>query len=163
MWLEGADGDWIEITAVDRSERTLQVYNFTVEGQHTYYVLAGDNSLLVHNAGNRKRSDPEQVCPIGPYAGDSIPARSKDRDFTDGERDRIDELGFAFGCHTCGSIDPGAGGRFVPDHQPISSWVPDGTPQRLYPQCRPCSSRQGGWANQLKSVMKGIYEAAIRE
>lgn len=33
-------------TAVD-----AKVYNFTVEGLHTYYVVAGDTPLLVHNSG----------------------------------------------------------------------------------------------------------------
>ncbi|WP_045559509.1 RHS repeat-associated core domain-containing protein [Streptomyces sp. FxanaA7] len=157
-WLSTSAGTRVRITAVERwSELTATVHNLTVSELHTYYVLAGDEALLVHNRGGR--SDPEQVCPIGNYAGGSIPARSKSQRFTDEEHDQIDELGFRFGCHTCGTLDPSGNGRFVPDHQPISSWVPDGTPQRLYPQCRPCSSRQGGWAGRLKSVMKGLYEA----
>ncbi|MEV5485190.1 MULTISPECIES: DUF6531 domain-containing protein [Streptomyces] len=107
----------------------------------------------------RQRSDPEKVCTIGDYAQESIPAQSKSQKFTSEERHQINDLGRQFGCHTCGSKDPmSKGGNFVPDHQPISSWVPDGTPQRLYPQCLPCSRQQAGWARQLAPVMKPLYE-----
>ncbi|MFG2459211.1 polymorphic toxin-type HINT domain-containing protein [Streptomyces sp. NPDC048523] len=159
-WLTTSTGARVQITAVQRwTPLTATVHNLTVNGLHTYYVMVGQEAVLVHNASRRVRSDPEQVCPIGPYAVESIPARSKSQVFTDAEHDQIDDLGFRYGCHTCGILDPGGNGRFVPDHQPISSWVPDGTPQRLYPQCRPCSSRQGGWAGQLKHVMRGLYGA----
>ncbi|WP_420707784.1 MULTISPECIES: DUF6531 domain-containing protein [Streptomyces] len=107
----------------------------------------------------RQRSDPEKVCTIGDYAQESIPAQSKSQKFTSEERQQINDLGRQFGCHSCGSKDPmSKGGNFVPDHQPISSWVPDGTPQRLYPQCLPCSRQQAGWARQLAPIMKPLYE-----
>ncbi|MCX4811802.1 polymorphic toxin-type HINT domain-containing protein [Streptomyces sp. NBC_01239] len=157
-WLSTSSGTRVQITAVKRwTLLTATVHNLTVGELHTYYVMAGTEAVLVHNAG--RRSNPEQVCPIGAYAVESIPARSKSQVFTDEERDKIDDLGFMYGCHTCGILEPGGNGRFVPDHQPISSWVRDGTPQRLYPQCRPCSSRQGGWAGQLKKVMRDVYGA----
>lgn len=160
-WLRTSAGTLVQISAVQRWTQQSTVHNLTVSDLHTYYVLAELTPLLVHNVGGRSgRSDPEQVCPIGPYAVESIPARSKSQRFTDEEYEKIDELGYMFGCHTCGVLDPGPGRRgFTPDHQPISSWVPDGTPQRLYPQCGPCSSRQGGWAGRLKGVMRGIYDA----
>ncbi|MEU6493465.1 RHS repeat-associated core domain-containing protein [Streptomyces sp. NPDC046984] len=158
--LRQPDGTVVVVRAVRNFHQHRTTYDLTVGNLHTYYVLAGATAVLVHNAG--ARSNPEQVCPIGNYAVESIPARSKSQVFTDEEHDQIDDLGFKYGCHTCGSLDPGGNGRYVPDHQPISSWVPDGTPQRLYPQCRPCSNRQGGWAGQLKNVMRGIYEAAVK-
>ncbi|MGG2464407.1 DUF6531 domain-containing protein [Streptomyces sp. RGM 3693] len=107
-----------------------------------------------------QRSDPEQVCTVGDYAQESIPAQSKSQKFTAEERRQVNDLGEQFGCHTCGSKDPmSKGGNFVPDHQPISSWVPDGTPQRLYPQCLPCSRQQAGWARQLAPIMRPLYES----
>ncbi|MGV9845999.1 polymorphic toxin-type HINT domain-containing protein, partial [Streptomyces fungicidicus] len=57
MWLQTAAGTWVQITAIDTAHRTQRVHNLTVEGQHTYYVLAGDNPLLVHND--------EDACPTG--------------------------------------------------------------------------------------------------
>ncbi|WP_180985881.1 hypothetical protein [Streptomyces sp. CB02959] len=100
------------------------------------------------------------MCVVGDYAHESIPAQSKSQKFTAEERQKINDLGEQFGCHTCGSKDPmSKGGNFVPDHQPISSWVPDGTPQRLYPQCLPCSRQQAGWARQLAPIMRPLYES----
>ncbi|MEU8299831.1 DNRLRE domain-containing protein [Micromonospora sp. NPDC048909] len=49
MWLETATGTWVQITAVTRTDRQERVHNLTVEGIHTYYVLAGDSPVLVHN------------------------------------------------------------------------------------------------------------------
>jgi len=81
----------------------------------------------------------------GPYAGDSIPARGPERDFTPEERAAVNEIGQTTGCHTCGTTNPGtASGNFIPDHQPPSKLVEPGTPQQLYPQCLNCSRIQGG-------------------
>jgi hypothetical protein len=91
------------------------------------------------------------VCP-GPFAGDSIPARGADRDFSTTERSVINRLGSEFGCHTCGILDPGTiSGNFVPDHQLPNALNPTDRPQRLYPQCLNCSNLQGGWSRYLKS------------
>ncbi|WP_228039807.1 golvesin C-terminal-like domain-containing protein [Streptomyces chromofuscus] len=49
MWLQTAAGTWVQITAIDNAHRSQKVHNLTVDGQHTYYVLAGDSSVLVHN------------------------------------------------------------------------------------------------------------------
>ena len=63
-------------------------------------------------------SGPTTLTP-GPYAGDSIPAKDSGKVFTPGERDAVDQIGRATGCHTCGNTDPGTkSGHFVPDHQP---------------------------------------------
>jgi len=84
----------------------------------------------------------------GPGRNDkgSIPARGPSRSFTKQERDEINKLGRDHGCHTCGSRDPGTpSGNFIADHQLPNAVNPEGRPQRLYPQCLPCSFRQGGW------------------
>jgi RHS repeat-associated protein len=81
----------------------------------------------------------------GPYAGDSIPARGPERDFTPEERARINEIGRETGCHTCGATDPGTrSGNHIPDHQPANGLNPEGGAQRLYPHCLSCSRIQGG-------------------
>lgn len=81
-------------------------------------------------------------------------------------RQRMDEAGKKFGCHTCGTTNPNGpdatstAGHFVADHiPPASSYnkgkarnsdLPAATTKemsgnvRLYPQCRQCSSGQGG-------------------
>jgi hypothetical protein len=82
----------------------------------------------------------------GPFAGESIPARGPDRNFTDEERAEINRIGIGTGCHTCGTQEPETTtGNFVPDHQLPSALNPIGRAQRLYPQCLTCSRRQGGW------------------
>lgn len=150
-------GTHVQIAKVVHYAKRQRTHDLTVDDVHTYYVVAGATPVLVHNAGGR--SDPEVVCTLGNFAQESIPAASKSQKFTPEERRRIDEIGQAFGCHTCGSIDPFTkSGHYVPDHQPISSWVPNGTPQRLYPQCLPCSRQQAGWARQLAPIMKPLYE-----
>jgi hypothetical protein len=86
---------------------------------------------------------------VGKYAGESIPARSGRRDFTEKERAEINRIGAQTGCHTCGSRDPRTpSGNFILDHQPPTRLIEQGTLQRLYPQCLSCSARQGGLISQ---------------
>jgi hypothetical protein len=87
----------------------------------------------------------------GPFAGESIPARSSGWDFTAAERREINRIMSDTGCHTCGTRDPGTkSGNGIPDHQPVSSLNKDGLPQRLYPHCIVCSRRQGFAAARLR-------------
>ncbi len=87
----------------------------------------------------------------GPFASKSVPARGKAQTFTSGERNQINAIGAESGCHTCGAKVAGTkSGNFVPDHQPVSALVPNGTPQSLYPHCIGCSRSQGGTVSQIK-------------
>jgi len=80
----------------------------------------------------------------GPFASESIPARSHERDFSPLERAEIDRIGRTTGCHSCGTRDPGTlNGHFIPDHQPPSGLNVEDEPQRLYPHCLRCSRLQG--------------------
>lgn len=89
----------------------------------------------------------------GPYAGESIPARGPERDFTVPERREGNRIGLESGCHTCGTRDPGTvPGNFVLDHQLPSALNPPGVAQRLYPQCLTCSRIQGGWTRRLQTT-----------
>jgi hypothetical protein len=90
----------------------------------------------------------------GPYAGESIRARSSKRDFTAQERAEINRIGSQTGCHTCGTREPGTPlGNFVLDHQRASRLNLEGSAQRLFPQCLSCSARQGG--EVTREVNKG--------
>ncbi|WP_415830236.1 polymorphic toxin-type HINT domain-containing protein [Kibdelosporangium persicum] len=53
------DGQYVTVTATHPWTDVRDVYNLTVDGIHTYYVLAGDSALLVHNSGGAK------ICAIG--------------------------------------------------------------------------------------------------
>lgn len=51
-WLTTGSGSRVQITAVKRwTALTATVHNLTVGELHTYYVLAGQTPVLVHNAG----------------------------------------------------------------------------------------------------------------
>ncbi|MGW2614311.1 polymorphic toxin-type HINT domain-containing protein [Streptomyces sp. NPDC001500] len=51
MRLHTATGDAVELTAVRAFDRRQRTHDLTVEDFHTYYVQAGETSLLVHNCG----------------------------------------------------------------------------------------------------------------
>src|SRR5262249_55371799 len=79
----------------------------------------------------------------GPFANDSIPARSSEQTFTSSERTAMREMFEENGCHTCGTHEAGTKyGDPVPDHQPVSALNFDDAPQRLFPQCLNCSNEQ---------------------
>lgn len=123
--------------------KNQEMYNLTVDTAHTYFV--GEGQWLVHNACKKPNFD---TLKPGPYADESIPARGPDRAWTKTELEEIDRIGSTYGCHTCGTTNPGAP-HFVPDHQPPSALNFGGDPQRLYPHCLACSRRQGGQVLQF--------------
>ncbi|MFC7303222.1 polymorphic toxin-type HINT domain-containing protein [Streptomyces monticola] len=51
QWLRTSAGTQVFVTAIERRTQRAAVYNLTVAGLHTYYVLAGETPVLVHNAG----------------------------------------------------------------------------------------------------------------
>ncbi|MGW0999877.1 polymorphic toxin-type HINT domain-containing protein, partial [Streptomyces sp. NPDC002523] len=72
MWLQTAAGTWVQVTAVDRKQRTERVHNLTVDGVHTYFVLVGDAAIPVHNEGIE-----EAACKIGKPGNAGIPRHAK--------------------------------------------------------------------------------------
>ncbi|MFI6084319.1 RHS repeat-associated core domain-containing protein [Streptomyces sp. NPDC051217] len=51
QWLQTSTGTWTQITALTHHTKSTTVYNLTVDDLHTYYVLAGETPVLVHNSG----------------------------------------------------------------------------------------------------------------
>jgi RHS repeat-associated protein len=51
QWLQTSAGTRVQVTAVERWTQTATVHNLTVDDIHTYYVVAADTPLLVHNCG----------------------------------------------------------------------------------------------------------------
>ncbi|MFJ4808987.1 polymorphic toxin-type HINT domain-containing protein [Streptomyces longwoodensis] len=49
--LRTAAGTFVQITAIQRWTQQSRVHNLTVSDLHTYYVLAGQTPVLVHNSG----------------------------------------------------------------------------------------------------------------
>ncbi|MFF8717823.1 polymorphic toxin-type HINT domain-containing protein [Streptomyces sp. NPDC015184] len=52
MTLRSNDGSSLLVKANRSFVKHARTYNLTVEGLHTYYVLAGETPVLVHNAGS---------------------------------------------------------------------------------------------------------------
>ena len=52
QWLQTGAGTHVQITAVSRYTRTQVTHDLTVSDVHTYYVLVGAASVLVHNCGD---------------------------------------------------------------------------------------------------------------
>ncbi|MEU4765681.1 polymorphic toxin-type HINT domain-containing protein [Actinosynnema sp. NPDC023794] len=55
--LRSSDGAAREVLSVTRRTVVTTVHNLTVQGVHTYFVVAGAISVLVHNCGNRIASE----------------------------------------------------------------------------------------------------------
>ncbi|CAD5277760.1 conserved hypothetical protein [Bosea sp. 62] len=103
------------------------------------------NQAAVRQAEARLRELQGMGIGPGPFAEESIPSRGPSRRFTAEERQEINRLGYTYGCHTCGTTEPGLPSRnFIPDHQIPNALSPKGSGQRLYPHCRSCSDAQGG-------------------
>jgi hypothetical protein len=161
------NGNWLDPTPAQAARLTVaeaqaqdalaRVRNFDPYWQPTpglYATVEGIISDLEAQAQQAKARLAELASVgigPGPFAGNSIPARGPDRDFTADERAKINEIGAETGCHTCGTRDPGTlSSNFVCDHQPPNALNILGDAQRLYPQCLSCSLRQGGWMQYLK-------------
>ncbi|MEV6654242.1 ricin-type beta-trefoil lectin domain protein [Streptomyces sp. NPDC051219] len=58
QWLRTSAGTLVQITAIERwTNQRATVHNLTVANLHTYYVLAGTTSVLVHNCGWSELAD----------------------------------------------------------------------------------------------------------
>jgi len=103
---------------------------------------------------------PSRWTAPGSFARASLPAT--ERYATAAQRELLQRLGATWGCHTCGSrrlllLQPRSSAvvRFVGDHMPPKSvaaqmdrvwyrkWLGRTTKFRFYPQCVPCSNKQG--------------------
>ncbi|MES0835626.1 polymorphic toxin-type HINT domain-containing protein [Nocardiopsis tropica] len=56
MWFLPSEGTLVQVAGMRVWAEPEQVYNLTVQKLHTYYVVAGEAPVLVHNSG---------VCPTG--------------------------------------------------------------------------------------------------
>ncbi|MEV4715051.1 polymorphic toxin-type HINT domain-containing protein [Micromonospora sp. NPDC049374] len=164
FWNE-TDREWQAAHALDRGDRltgpygsavvTAEIspsvwhalaYNLTVDDTHTYYVLAGNTPVLVHNTNEGCLVT--QTLGAGPHAREGVGlvnGNIKDP----GVIQLVDEAGNKYGCHTCGATTPKTkSGAWVRDHQPPTSIAGQG-PQTAYPQCMDCMRKQGGMVRQL--------------
>jgi hypothetical protein len=143
------------VLTLRRYVATIRTYNLTVDAVHTYYVLAGNTPVLVHNCGTGEAKIVDQTLGAGAHASDGVGLVDGNIN-APGVRGMVNEAGNATGCHTCGATNPGTRtGNWVPDHQPPASMVAPGTPQTAYPHCLPCARQQGGIVGQMN---RGHYD-----
>jgi hypothetical protein len=65
QWLKTSDGRLVQVAGVQARVQHARVYNLTVDDLHTYHVVAGSTSVLVHNSSCESLED----------IADSLPAR----------------------------------------------------------------------------------------
>ena len=83
-------------------------------------------------------------------------------------RAQVDAAGAAYGCHGCGSKDPGTkSGHFIPDHQPQVNQTKAANREgqtvgsvRLYPHCKNCSTAQRDQAGNYARTNTDAQRAA---
>jgi hypothetical protein len=56
------DGSRVRVVAVAAYHARATVHNLTVDDLHTYYVVAGDQALLVHNCGDTAKHDVDELA-----------------------------------------------------------------------------------------------------
>lgn len=109
------------------------------------------NQAAVRQAEVRLRELQGRGIGPGPFAEEYIPARGPGR-ANAREQAEIDRIGRIFGCHTCGTTRPGTStGSFIGDHQLPSALKPQ-SGQRLFPHCKTCSAKQGGFMLHFKGM-----------
>ncbi|MEV0210650.1 RHS repeat-associated core domain-containing protein [Streptomyces sp. NPDC050788] len=78
QWLQTSAGTRVQIKAVRRHTKSTSVYNLTVDDLHTYYVLAGQTAVLVHNNGC---GEPIRISAGQQAAGSSFKLTSHEKQF----------------------------------------------------------------------------------
>ncbi|MEY9212455.1 ParB N-terminal domain-containing protein [Thermobifida halotolerans] len=75
MWLQTSAGTWVQITAIQAWTQAATVHNLTIQSDHTYQVVAGNQAILVHNDDPDGWSSPfdlERTHPIGGNASSKL-------------------------------------------------------------------------------------------
>ncbi|MEU7959808.1 polymorphic toxin-type HINT domain-containing protein [Micromonospora humida] len=74
QWLRTSAGTYVQVEAVREFTQERRVHNLTVEGIHTYHVVAGATEILVHNdscvtgAKDAAKAAADEAAPIRPAA-----------------------------------------------------------------------------------------------
>lgn len=121
-----------------------QIYS-TVEG------LIEANLAQAREARAFREKLRDQGIGFGRFSVESREARNSGRRFTREEREEVNRIGRKFGCHTCGTSDPGTKlGNFFIDHQIPTGLLLSPARHSLLPHCMFCSARQGGVVRQIQ-------------
>ncbi|WP_330174150.1 polymorphic toxin-type HINT domain-containing protein [Streptomyces sp. NBC_01498] len=105
QWLKTRAGTDVRITALKRWTQQAPVYNLTVADVHTYYVLAGQTPVLVHNCNKNQGvyEFPDQWNPGKTYVGKTLNFKNRLKDHLDSGR--LKSLDDVKCTHVCGTED----------------------------------------------------------
>ncbi|WP_329428677.1 polymorphic toxin-type HINT domain-containing protein [Streptosporangium sp. NBC_01495] len=94
MLLRTSAGTYVQLTAIKKWTATQRVHNLTIDGLHTYHVIAGDQAILVHNDGwNPFKKKGAPAPPSRPDPNATIRDLLKyGRPDADGSGDSLDKL-----------------------------------------------------------------------
>jgi hypothetical protein len=177
--LRTKEGRLVAVARVEATGAWEKVYNWEVEGYHTYYVSAAldAESIWAHNAGDcgggRRRAMQDALRDIeeeairtgqpvpgihvpGSFAREGIPTKSGASLGKNVTRQN-NANGNAHGCHICGAKSPGTrSGNWVRDHIQSTSLTRPGDPQMIFPSCQACSDRQGWIVRNLRALREWL-------
>jgi hypothetical protein len=140
----------VEAQARDATQRVQQYdrkWSPSAETYENVEALISAYQSQAQEARARLRELQQLGVGPGPFARESIPAG---RSVTASDRIELKRMFDQYGCHTCGTFEPGTvSGNPVGDHQPSSAFYWLRSERRLYPQCLYCSLRHGGVVNGL--------------
>ncbi|RSM57659.1 hypothetical protein DMH04_56630, partial [Kibdelosporangium aridum] len=74
-WLRTSAGTWVQVTAVRQYTSNTLAHDLTIDGIHTYHVLAATTPILVHNCAAKRKTVQENDA--GEY-GDLSPGQVGD-------------------------------------------------------------------------------------
>ena len=117
-------------------------FNLEFKKTEENMLIYGAGSLLVFKifGGKMRQVVPSHLFHPGAFAKISVPAAGKDYAGLSAKR-KLNILGRRYGCHSCGKRRQN---DFIADHMPPNKLVKFYQPQVFYPQCKPCSQKQGG-------------------
>ncbi|MES9594274.1 polymorphic toxin-type HINT domain-containing protein, partial [Streptomyces sp. NPDC094045] len=154
QWLQTSAGTWVQITATKHRAQSTKVYNLTVDDLHTYYVLAGETPVLVHNVNEGDLCNLTLGPNLKGQKAEGVTAERGDTVLAHEQR-MINEFGDRNGCAACGAEKSGyKDGHWTGDHNPPNKLSPNG-PWTLYPHCKACSKQQGGI---VRTLIKEYYD-----
>ncbi|MDT0530454.1 polymorphic toxin-type HINT domain-containing protein [Micromonospora sp. DSM 115977] len=78
QWLRTSAGTHVQISAIRQWTEPAQVHNLTIDDIHTYYVVAGDTPVLVHNCGETFIENAAGDRLYGPYHRLKSPTQGDD-------------------------------------------------------------------------------------
>ncbi|MGE6727387.1 polymorphic toxin-type HINT domain-containing protein [Streptomyces niveus] len=147
----------VEVVDVRHYKKRQRTHDLAVNDIHTYYVLAGETPVLVHNVNEGSLCNVTLGPAIKGQKAEGVTAERGDTVLAHEQR-MMNEFGDRNGCASCGAAESGyKDGHWTGDHNPPNKLAPNG-PWTLYPHCKACSKQQGGI---VRTLLKEYYDFPV--